>query len=437
MLAPHNLIVSRPLLAAILSCLPSIAFAQPFRTDPVDNRPKVDRPLVAQWVTDPAQFAANQQRINDFFTKFLFPAMTRTEPNALADAAELREELFKKYLWASTNEQIQKNLTGLAYNAMLPIVVSDPAQPPYDPIVRYNALLVLGLLDEQYPNPAAPQTPQKPLLTATAQLLRIVNSAATNNPYPPQMILGALLGLERHATLRQSLPPQAVDAMTTSMLNFVSREAPPPNVGADVHAWMRLRAAAVLAQLGRPGNEGQVYNALLRLVATLKSLDDRCDAAALLDKLKYEGAKVDGAVTAQQLLKLSADVAEAEIARAIEFEEKHLSGGIQFSTGRETRRESTFMGTESQEVYPRRPLVAHLVGLRLALRATKPLVSTEAQGKFTALLSAIEPVIQSAGNKDTVDLVLANTVRDMVDAMRRVTAAPAAPVAEPVAPPAK
>jgi hypothetical protein len=418
-----------------LACLPAIAFAQPYRTEPVDDRAKLNRFIIVQCVTDPAQYAANQQKFNDFFTKYFFPAMTRTEPNEIDDVAGLREELFKKYLWPSTNEQLQKTLTVMTFSAMQAIVVGDPAQPPFDPTVRYNAVLVLGLLDEQYPNPAAPQLPEKPLLNATALLLKIVNgSAANNNAYPPLVVLGALIGLERHAQLRQTLPPQAINLMTATALNFVNAAAPPAGVGADVHVWMRMRAAGVLAQLGSTGQDNQVYNALLSLVANLKSLDDRCEAAALLEKFKYEGAKVDGAVTAQQLLKLAGEVADAELARAIEFEEKHLTGGFQIVPGRE--RSDPGVSTSTVETYPRRPLTAHLVSLRSALRATKPLVPADAQAKFAALLSAMEPVIQSAGNKDTVELVLAKSVRDLVDVIKQVTAAPPATAAEP-APPAK
>ena len=68
------------------------------------------------------------------------------KPCGLGELGKLRYELFKQYLWNTTNEQLQADLTELARQATGRIVLN----AAYHPAVRYNAVLVLGMLDQQY-----------------------------------------------------------------------------------------------------------------------------------------------------------------------------------------------------------------------------------------------------------------------------------------------
>jgi hypothetical protein len=159
------------------------------------------------------------------------------------------------------------------------------------------------------------------------------------------------------------------------------------------------------------------------LIADFKSLDDRCATAALLSKIKYEGAKVDGAATAEQMLKLARDVAEAEVKRANEFEEAHVAGGGGFVPGRGER----FMlnnASGEQETFPRRHVLARLTDLRSGLRAVKPVVPKDTQTKIDVVLAAIEPAWTAAANEDTVELKVTDAIKTMARAIE-VAAAPA------------
>jgi hypothetical protein len=312
----------------------------------------------------------------------------------------------------------------------------NPPQPPYHPTARYNAVLVLGNLDRKYANQASGPQPgvAEPLPQANSALTLIVDGATTSNTFSPPLILAALIGLERHAQFRQSLSPQAVAAMTTAALKLVMHDEPIQQLDAATYAWLRLRAASVLANLGSVGTDNQVYKAILHLVGNLKSLDDRCDAAAMLARLKYEGVKAEGAPTAETLLKLAADIADAELKQAIEFEDRHVSGGMPISSGRMPDRRSSadFATSETKQGYPRRTLVFHLTSLRQAMTNVKPMVATEVQTKFDAVLAAIDPVIRSATDKDAIELEIAAAVRNMSAALKQLAAAPAAVGATPL-----
>ena len=63
----------------------------------------------------------------------------------------------------------------------------------------------------------------------------------------------------------------------------------------DTYSWLRLRAASVLAKFGTVGEKNAIHDAIVKLAATAKSLDDRCAAAGLLEKLEYKDVKLDDA----------------------------------------------------------------------------------------------------------------------------------------------
>ncbi len=88
--------------------------------------------------------------------------MTRTEPDKLGDVGKLREDLFKTFLWKSTDPTLQHDLTQLAFGQMEKIVGAD--NPPCHPAARYNAILIIGLLDEKY----SPDGRQPPVVYAPA-----------------------------------------------------------------------------------------------------------------------------------------------------------------------------------------------------------------------------------------------------------------------------
>ena len=77
------------------------------------------------------------------------------------------------------------------------------AHAPAHPAVRYNAILIIGQLDRNTPE----RQPPEPLPAAEAAD-GIVNSATTDKRFPPSVILGAIIGLDRHAQYQSDLRPR-------------------------------------------------------------------------------------------------------------------------------------------------------------------------------------------------------------------------------------
>ncbi len=357
--------------------------------------------------------------------------MTHADDADLGRVGDSRYNLFKKYLWATTNTQLQQDLTNLAYVELGKRI----SNPEYHPAFRYNAILVIGMLDEQYAN--GPGQAPKPLPKATKALTYIVNNATATDKdikYPPAIILGAIIGLERHAQLRASLTPEAIAAMTSALLKLVMHDEPIQEMDADAYAWIRLRAAETLAKLGSVGEKNSVHNALIKLASGTKSLDDRCEAAGLLDKITYKDVKLDDASTANALFTLARDVATDEDKRAADFQTLYSNGGgapapVRMRAGEFTPGSGS--GEEQPETYPRRQVLARLTNLKAGLTKVKPALAADSQKKAEELLKAIETARAAAANKGTIELKLAAAIRTMAVAVNKAVPAPATEKAPP------
>jgi hypothetical protein len=244
------------------------------------------------------------------------------------------------------------------------------------------------------------------------------------------VILGAVIGLERHAQYREALSPAAVQAMTAALVKLVAHDEPIQDMDRTAYAWLRLRAASALVRFGSVGPNNSVHDALVGLIGELTSLDDRCSAAALLAQIKYDGAKVDGAATAEALFALARDVAADGKKQAEKSHEAiNRGGGYVPDAGAVYSSD----GTTQQEKFPRRKILSRLVDLRTGLRAVKPeqgqsIVPADAQPKVDAVIAAINPVIQSALDKGTVELKLTQDIITMASAIDQ-----AVPAAQPAA----
>jgi hypothetical protein len=420
---PLSLQIECPL-GVVLLLLTAIGFAAPaaaqqYREDKPDETARRNQGIALACVRDANRYATDKEKFEEFFANYFFKDMTRSGADDLARVGARRFELFKNYLWATTNEALQRDLTELALTSMRPIVVAN--NPPYHPAVRYNAVLTLGMLDEQYAIDAGTnRRPPRPHPAARALLIQIVSAGAEDKPVPPVLVLGALIGLERHAQYQESFEAGAADAMTKALLKLVDRENPIQDMDREAYTWLRLRAAGVLAQLGSVGPSNEVHDALLKLVGDFRSLDDRTAAAALLAKMKYDEAKVDGAPAVEQMFKLARDVGAAEAKRAEDFQNTHPAVGGSFGPGRE--RSIGFGMAGEQEAFPRRHVLARLVDLRTGLQAVKKLVAEDAQANIDAVIKAIDPVIAAAANQDVVELKLAAAIHTMAAAIDRAAA---------------
>ncbi|MGD9634819.1 MAG: hypothetical protein AB7G28_22835 [Pirellulales bacterium] len=411
----------------LLMLLASVAGAQQYQSDEVDEEAGKLKLTAEQCVKNPARFAQDKTRFIDFFDKYYFPAMTRSSPDELGQLGRMRDDLFGRFLWATTDENLQSELTQMAFKKLQPIERNKGKS--YHPAVRYNAVLILGMLDSVYPTAGQQEVPLK---EATAELVLIVNFAAEGKPVPPFLVVGALVGLQRHVQHIEKLDRATAESIAAAVLKLSGKEVSLPETDAKVVEWIRTQAASILARLGNPGANGEVVAAMTNMIAgdtTPKmSLDGRVQVAAMLKQLKLDGAKIDAKTTADALLELAFAVAEDEAKEAKTFTNMQLqSGGFGGVAGPSGKKSRMKFDPATQEVtLDKRILLARLTDLQTGLSAFQGLAPAEKQPTFAAVLAAIAPVLQAAQGTET-DISVTGAVEDMEAKVREAVKPGSAP----------
>jgi len=164
------------------------ADAQQYKTIPANARisakaAKALRGKVSQALRNPSALAANRGAIDDYFKRYYFPIMTDTDPASLGQLAKLRDDLFKRILRNATSKSAQDHITGLTMAIMGRIALDQ-----YHPAVRYNAVLILGELDQQYATKGANPKPPTPLPAGTNALLVLLEKDEVKKVKIPPML---------------------------------------------------------------------------------------------------------------------------------------------------------------------------------------------------------------------------------------------------------
>jgi hypothetical protein len=281
---------------------------------------------------------------------------------------------------------------------------------PYHPAVRYNAVLILGELDQQYAAKGANPTPPIPLPAGTRALLVLLEKDEFKGvKIPPMLKVGALVGLERHG--RFGIDPQYAAQVTQGAINLIGQQETPAEMAPEVHHWLKCLAARVLVRQFAAGPDEAVNGALVSMIGDQEmSLEDRCCVAALLSEMDYSAVQgLDTATTVTALGNLAQAVTSDEAGHARDFIEEKLRGSAgQFQQGRFRAGRASSLDTGPR--YERRRLLDRLLALESGIKAVAAGADPEAKSQLQALAGPLRPVISTAGEKDTSDVDIAEPV---------------------------
>lgn len=397
--------------------LASATFGQ-FKSDEIDQTLRAQGSVLKRYVADPNSDPSKKPLFENYITKYYIPMMTRTEPDALGELSKYRFDLFRDYVRpAAPGVQTWLNATLLQ---RMQAIYQDST---YHPSVRYNALLILGLLDEQYGIDSGPnRRPPKPLAAANSFLVRVLSEGLKNPSVSPAMIVGSLIGLERHAKHRTGLPQDAQNMMAKGFMVVAGREKFPQEMSSSVRNWIRCQAVSGLAEMGTIGDQGQYHQALMKLIddASL-GVENRCQIAGLLPKLQYKaGDPIDGPPAVKSLTQLAVDYGADEAKLARKFEDLQITGAGGFFAGGTGGTFKGFRIVKDQLVYERRRPVGYLTDLQNGLKAIEPAVPADQQQVIQALLTAIKPVIDIATKKDSLDLGVVEQIQTMAEEFNKI-----------------
>jgi hypothetical protein len=432
MFASRNRVISyrHPVLfcaaALMSSVLATGVHAQRYETIPVKLDAREGKSLQTVFfaaLRNPAGLGASQEDVDKFLKQYYFPLMTSTSDEALGNLSKGREDLFK-YITQAASPSTQQYLIDLTLN-----VARVLARGNYHPASRYNAVLMLGELDQQLGTATAPPVPHA---KATQDLLELVEEEQFNKiPVPESVKLGALLGLERHA--RYGINPQLNERITKAMLAVIASKTP-EDVETEVHDWVRSAAAQVLANQYAKGPTKEVQAALTGLIADAKTgLDDRCEVAGVLWKITYApGADIDGNAATDALAQLTLDVVTNAANLARDYQKEALSRG-NFDTmrsggygggGGRGRRGGGYGGEygggggyggeeETGPQFERRELFARLYNIGTGGNSLKAGLADDAKGRIEAMIAEMKPAMQSMEDKNATEVDVSSRVIEL------------------------
>ncbi len=401
----------------VLAALTATVSAQQYKTvDPKINL-KASKTLRSQVSTamgsDSAFQGGGKKIIDRYFNAFYFPMMTQTGPTDLSRLGSLREGLFKRYLRGPGVAAGKAHLTGTTLKFMHVV-----ARDSYHPAVRYNATLILGMLEQKPAGSGANPTPPVMLPAGTNELLELLEKNEFNGvQVHPSVKVGALEGLERHA--RFGLDAQYTDRVTKAALAVLAQEPTDADVDSDVSHWIQCQAASVLAVQFKDGPNAAVHAALTKLIANDKmSLEDRCCVVGLLKHMKYAGAADADIVSA--LLPLGI-LTQAVVAEGAEKAEEYVE--LRRGSAPAGRPASGFRrrGEEGPK-FERRELLSRLFSITKGAGSLSEGLPEAEKQKIQSLTDLLKPVIIKSLNKKAGDLDVTGEVIKLDRAISTIVA---------------
>jgi hypothetical protein len=252
----------------------------------------------------------DEEHFNEFFEKYLFKQFEApTRPYSLDTLPTLRLHLKAQYCGiAKADSEVRARLNKMVHAKMWDIV-SKGKYGQYDAAIKYNALLVIGDLNDKEGDG---KIPAKPYAESLPDLIRVVSPKSRD-----YMKLAGLIGLERFATAG-AIPPAKATELTSTLVEMVNQQTPPANRSPDAHDWIRRLAGQVLASLGNLGPGNSVMKAFESVVSDSDASPTmRCEFAQYLGQLKYApSAKVDLTALSNALGHMAVDVCKQELESA-------------------------------------------------------------------------------------------------------------------------
>lgn len=423
-------------LAVVFGSLSTATFAQDYRTLPVNQAASSLRISFATAARNPAGLGGSQADVEKYLKEYHLPSMTLHTSDALKELSKSREQLLK-LLTQVTNAGSRDFINELIFT-----YGRGMARGNFHPAVRYNAVLMLGDLDQQLGSGSAAPVP---MAKATQELLELVEKEDFNKvPVPESVKLGALIGLERHS--RYGIDPSLNPRLTAAMIK-VAGSPTPEDVDADVHDWVRRTAAQVLANQAKQGPTKEVQAALTALIADKKvDLDERCNAAAALKRITYPAnADIDGNAAVDAMAQLALDVVSEAANLARDYQKQALAGadfssragggygggrgygGGEYGGGRG-------YGGDEEETGPRferRQVFARLYSIATGSTSLKAGLADEPKARLDDMIDQMGPTMQIMENKDATEVSVSNKVIELETALKQLV--PAAKPAEEAA----
>ena len=223
-----------------------------------------------------------------YFSLVLFPQWTQTTEKNLEELPKARDTFIKSLEASAKNPAAHALLLDVTHRELSKIVKDDG----FHPAVRYNAILIIGLLNETEPNRAT-GTKQMPVpyVPALSTLVEELKKPGNNEA----VRVGALLGVSRHVEWDNFKEPKMQAPVRKEIIDelnsIVNTNVPPAGRSAEGQTWLRRRALEALGH----ANALNVDPGFTSLLDTIIKEDNepislRCTAAEVMSHLDFKAA---------------------------------------------------------------------------------------------------------------------------------------------------
>lgn len=184
----------------------------------------------------------SNREVFDSYWKWYFAQITKYQERHRLDA--YRTDLARQLRGRSGAPQQR-----LVRDIALPMTTEIAKDQGYAPIVRYNAVLILGDLNQVEPNNSG-----KGAVALPEALKPILEFLDTKRPADggvnDALRLAAIVGVQNHIE-RGGIPDPAMRRQATKLLEQIANDDTALKTrGSEVHDWMKTRAQEALAKLG-------------------------------------------------------------------------------------------------------------------------------------------------------------------------------------------
>ncbi|WP_425616774.1 hypothetical protein NA78x_000429 [Anatilimnocola sp. NA78] len=272
----------------------------------------------------------NALMVEKYFNNFEFRTLTQTTPEALDALPKARFDFFKYYIFVCKNQETHQEMVRLTFNMMQQIVNNN-----FHPVVRYNAMIMIGDLNEQevlrfgsdlkLPEPYAATLPF---------MVDRLDDARTPDPVKIAALVGILRHLEWEPYRGAPLPAGTRTTMLNALVKLAEMKDPPAGRTAEGQQWLRRRA---IEALGLASVTTATPAAVTAIEKVLKDSSEplalRCSAAMAMGRANVPANhKVDANELSRLLANLAATSVKTEFERLIAMNQKEKEHAAVYAT---------------------------------------------------------------------------------------------------------
>lgn len=275
---------------------------------------------------------AEQVMVDNYFNGFEFRVLTQTTPEDLEELPKRRFDLFKLYVLQVKHAENHQRLVDLIMAMMQQIVMDE-----FHPLVRYNAMLIIGDLNEQeVQRVGATPLPLEPYAAALPFMIERIEDPKT----PDTIRVASLIGIARHLEWEpfrspaKPIPAGTRTMLINSLVKLAEMKTPPANRTAEGQLWMRRRAVECLGLAGAVQAAPNMITPVEKILKdNTETLQLRCIAAKALGQMNMPaGQKFDSLELTRTLGTLAATAIKTEFDRLEAMDKKAAEHAAVYAT---------------------------------------------------------------------------------------------------------